>query len=329
MDRYRALSLFQPSNLNGAIGVGDGHGPTERHLFGAVLGIPHTQMARLVAVLGFDFIFVDCLHVPTNPETLVSLVQTINFASEGKTCAIVRVPSPESDLLAYALDAGAAGIVFPQIDTPEQAAAAVNKVRHAYSGGTRSISPLSLLDGITNIAPDGWTSETIADRNVTVICQIESKLGVENVDAIARTPGVNSLMVGVGDLKATLGIPIRNPGGRVDESKFYEAVTKMIVTSKETGIPLMMPAFRMSHDDFDWIKNFKMILTSVDIFSVMKSHRNDLALMKEALGVSNEKINDMPNGKANGATKRTANGTVKHTTNGVANGVTNGESNGH
>lgn len=43
---------------------------------------------------------------PTNPETLVSLVQTINFASEGKTCALVRVSGPDSDMLAYALDAG-------------------------------------------------------------------------------------------------------------------------------------------------------------------------------------------------------------------------------
>lgn len=126
----------------------------------------------------------------------MSLIQTINFASEGKTCAIVRVPSHNSDLLPYALDAGkhypaqqmydplnlnlqgAAGIVFPQVDTPEQAAAVVSKVRYAYGGGTRSVSPFSLLDGITNIAPHGWTSETIADRNVAVICQIESTVRV-------------------------------------------------------------------------------------------------------------------------------------------------------
>jgi hypothetical protein len=65
MDRFRALSLFQPSNLNGAIGAADYEGSHERpeRLFGAMLGIPHTQMARLVAVLGFDFIFVDTLHV--------------------------------------------------------------------------------------------------------------------------------------------------------------------------------------------------------------------------------------------------------------------------
>ncbi|KAH7205197.1 macrophomate synthase [Fusarium oxysporum] len=302
MDRFRALSLFQPSNLNGAIGASNDEGPTERppHLFGAMLGIPHTQMARIVAVLGFDFIFVDTLHVPTNPETLVSLVQTINFASEGKTCALVRVPSPDSDLLPYALDAGAAGIVFPQVDTPEQAAAAVNKVRHAYSGGSRSISPIALLEGITNIAPEGWTSETIADRNVAVICQIESTLGIENVDAIARTPGVNVLMVGVTDLKATLGIPVRNPGGRVDESKFYEAVAKMIATSKDTGIQLMIPAFRLNPNDVNWLRNFKLVVTSVDILSVLKCHRKDLAQMKEALGVSNGATKGATNGATNG-----------------------------
>ena len=66
MERFRALSLFQPSNLNAAVGADSNN--TERdelpqHLFGAMLGIPHTQMARVVAVLGFDFIFVDTLHV--------------------------------------------------------------------------------------------------------------------------------------------------------------------------------------------------------------------------------------------------------------------------
>lgn len=41
-----------------------------------------------------------------NPENLAAIIQTINFTSEGKTCAIVRVPSPDSDCLTYALDAG-------------------------------------------------------------------------------------------------------------------------------------------------------------------------------------------------------------------------------
>ncbi|KAH8820189.1 Pyruvate/Phosphoenolpyruvate kinase-like domain-containing protein [Xylogone sp. PMI_703] len=191
---------------------------------------------------------------------------------------------------------GAAGIVFPQIDTAAQAEAAVHKVRYPYGGGTRSASPLALLDGITNLAPEGWTAETIADRNIAVICQIESvindeitdqteKLGIENVDAIAKTPGVNALMVGVGDLKATLDLPIRNPDGRGDDSKFYSAVAKMVTASKNYGMPLMIPAFRTNPDDVDWLRDFKLVLTSVDILGVVKAHRQDLALMKKVLRV--------------------------------------------
>lgn len=64
MDRFRAHSLFQPPDFVEAIracdeGLRDGR---PQHLFGAVLAIPHTQAARIVAVLGFDFIFVDTLH---------------------------------------------------------------------------------------------------------------------------------------------------------------------------------------------------------------------------------------------------------------------------
>jgi 2-keto-3-deoxy-L-rhamnonate aldolase RhmA len=214
--------------------------------------------------------------------------------------------------------------VFPQIDTAAQAEAAVYKVRYAYSGGNRSISPLSLYDGITNLAPKGWTSETIADRNVTVICQIESgvsptafhmglysfpilrtnavsiigiianqrgKLAVANAEAIAKTAGVDVLMVGVGDLKSTPGIPIRNPDGLVDESKFHEAMASLAATSKKTGVQLMIPAFRLNPGDAESLRHFKMIITSVDILNVVKHHRLDLARMKAALREEHTAVN--------------------------------------
>lgn len=61
MEQFRALSLFQPPNFVAAIDPRhDGERP--KHLFGTVLSIPHTQGARVAAVLGFDFVFVDTLH---------------------------------------------------------------------------------------------------------------------------------------------------------------------------------------------------------------------------------------------------------------------------
>lgn len=73
---------------------------------------------------------------------------------------------------------GSSGIIFPQVDTAAEAAAAVEKVRYAYGNGTRSLSPLALVDGDSITAPPGWTPETIADRNIAVICQIESTVRV-------------------------------------------------------------------------------------------------------------------------------------------------------
>uniref|UniRef100_A0A0B7JT47 HpcH/HpaI aldolase/citrate lyase domain-containing protein n=1 Tax=Bionectria ochroleuca TaxID=29856 RepID=A0A0B7JT47_BIOOC len=260
MERFRASSLFQPANFVAAIESRHDAELDERpeHLFGAYLTIPHTQVARIMAVLGFDFIFVDTLHVPTDPEKLVDIIQTINFAS-------------------------AAGIIFPQIETAAEARAAAKKVRYAYSGGDRSVSPVALLDGITNIAPPGWTAETVADRNIAVICQIESVLGIENAHAIAKTPGVNGLMIGSGDLRASLGLPCRNPPGHREHPSFYAASAKLVAAAKSCGIPLMAPAFRADPDDIAWLRDFKMLITSVDTLSIVKSHRQDLAAMRDKM----------------------------------------------
>lgn len=71
---------------------------------------------------------------------------------------------------------GAAGIVFPHINTPEQAAEAVSKCRYPYSGGTRPRAPAALIAGITDGAPPGLSHEKVADRHIAVICEIESKV---------------------------------------------------------------------------------------------------------------------------------------------------------
>ncbi|PHH82418.1 hypothetical protein CDD83_3275 [Cordyceps sp. RAO-2017] len=90
-------------------------------------------------------------------------------------------------------------------------------------------------------------------------------------------------MLGAGDLRASLGLPLRNPDGRGEDPLFYAAVSKMVAAAKEYGIPLMVPAFRTNPDTVEWLRDFKLILTSVDILNLVKAHRQDLALIKESL----------------------------------------------
>lgn len=64
MDQYRASSLFQPTNFVAAIETRNDGRQDDRpkHLFGAAMMIPSTVIARAVAVLGFEFVFVDAQH---------------------------------------------------------------------------------------------------------------------------------------------------------------------------------------------------------------------------------------------------------------------------
>lgn len=75
------------------------------------------QQARPVAAIGFDFVWIDPEHSATNVETLTDLIHTVSFMSEGRSTAVVRVPDHEHAWIASSLDAGAGGIMIPQVDT--------------------------------------------------------------------------------------------------------------------------------------------------------------------------------------------------------------------
>jgi 4-hydroxy-2-oxoheptanedioate aldolase len=72
---------------------------------------------------------------------------------------------------------GASGIIFPHIDTAEDARLAVSKCRYACSGGERSLSPSALIAGGSDMVPPSTTHESVADAHIAVICQIESQVG--------------------------------------------------------------------------------------------------------------------------------------------------------
>lgn len=63
MQRHRALSLFQPSNFAAAIRSEEKTDDGPNHIFGSLMTVSHTTVAQALAVIGFDFIFVDTLHV--------------------------------------------------------------------------------------------------------------------------------------------------------------------------------------------------------------------------------------------------------------------------
>src|ERR671918_653053 len=112
--------------------------------------------------------------------------------------ALVRVPSHEVGAIGRALDAGARGVIVPMIETAEEAALAAAAVRYP-TVGARSWGPFAEYWGRQEIAVDEANSQAVCG------VMVETRRGLDNVEEIAATPGVDMIFVGPYDLSISLG----------------------------------------------------------------------------------------------------------------------------
>lgn len=172
---------------------------TARPALGTWIKIPAMEIMELVALAGFDFVVIDLEHSLIGPESAYRLIGTARHTG---VAPLVRVPGLAGGLVQRVLDAGAAGIMVPHVDTVEQARAAVSAVRFPPRG-SRGV-------GATGRA-GAWGAVDRAEYlrhgndDVVLIAQIESAEGVRQAGAIAALDGVDALLVGAADLSVSEG----------------------------------------------------------------------------------------------------------------------------
>jgi len=191
--------------------------------------------AEAMAYAGFDFVILDMEHFPTDLEAIHGMVQATR--GSGAT-PVVRVPWNEGWLIRRALDTGAYGVVVPQVNTKEEAISAVRAARYAPEG-SRGFGPYcaSLRWGMSVLE-----YASIANMEVSVIILIETVEGVENVDEVVSTPGIDMVLQGPVDLAASMGsIDLQgSPEHNAALKRIYEACkgahvpVAAYVTSMET-----------------------------------------------------------------------------------------------
>lgn len=113
---------------------------------------------------------------------------------------IVRPPVNDPVAIKRLLDAGVQTLLLPMVDTPEQAADAVAATRYPPAGirGFASASRASRFGRISNY-------HQRAHEEISVLVQIRSRLGMDNLEAICAVPGVDGVFIGPGDLSAAIG----------------------------------------------------------------------------------------------------------------------------
>ncbi|KAI1394383.1 HpcH/HpaI aldolase/citrate lyase family protein [Hypoxylon trugodes] len=207
MRDYASTTLFQPHRAREAIR--DAHNKKIPPMIGYYAGLAAVPITRLVAPMGFDFVWIDWEHTAMNIETMTTMVHEAAFFSEGRTIPWVRVPGHDHASIAWAADAGAS-IVVPQVDTVEQAKHVVNALKYGRKNkGYRSAPPFRYIHNVTDIPYDPTQSlwENFNDHSALMI-QIESLEGINNLDAIlTEVPEVDVVWLGTIDTRVSMGLP--------------------------------------------------------------------------------------------------------------------------
>jgi 2-keto-3-deoxy-L-rhamnonate aldolase RhmA len=160
----------------------------------AFLDLGSAVSAEVTAMSGFDAVVVDLEHGAGDEGAARAQIGTAGRHAS----VIVRVPDGPAQA-GRMLDAGADGVIVPQIASVLEAERAARAVRYA---GARGISPLSRGNRY-GAAGAGFRDES--DRRVGCIVQIERADALEAVDAIAAIDDVDALLMGPADLSNDLG----------------------------------------------------------------------------------------------------------------------------
>lgn len=153
---------------------------------------------RHAAHFGFDCIWLDLEHRLISEREVQSLLA---FSHLADIDIMVRSPTIEKTGLYRYLEDGAAGLMIPHVSTPEMAAQLVDSVKFPPIGN-RGIDGAGLDSDF--LLGDYSTFPERANRETFLVVQIETPEAVENVDAIAATPGLDGMFVGPGDLSLRL-----------------------------------------------------------------------------------------------------------------------------
>jgi 4-hydroxy-2-oxoheptanedioate aldolase len=173
-----------------------------RTALGAWVKIPAVEVIELLAIAGLDFVVIDCehgVHDLRTVSTMISVARGVGVAP------FVRLPGHSPRDVVPVLDAGAAGLFVPHVDSVEDAESVVAACRFPPLG-RRGAGPTGRAGRWGRAGLPRYLTEA---NGVTLVAQLESPAAMADGPAIAAVPGIDAVFVGPVDLAVSAG---REPG---------------------------------------------------------------------------------------------------------------------
>jgi 2-dehydro-3-deoxyglucarate aldolase len=228
-------------------------------------------IAEIMAYSGFDFLTVDAEHSSVDIYQTQLMFQAIQAGNQN--ChPLVRLPSNEGAIIKKYMDAGAAGVIAPMVNTREIAEEVVSAVKYPPLG-TRGVGYSR-----SNQYGAEFSDAVATDNEKTFVCaQIEHIEGVENLEEILSVKGLDAVLIGPYDLSASMGIT-----GELEHPELKKVQRQILTTCQEfqvvPGIHVVKPNREELRQRLD--EGYQFLPFSLDITIISEASKDLLQLIK-------------------------------------------------
>ncbi len=194
---------------------------------GLWLSLSSSYSAEVCAGSGFDWLLIDTEHSPNEIDMVLGQLQAV---APYPSHPVVRVAWNDAVIVKRTLDVGAQTLLFPFVQSAEEAARAVAATRYPPRG-IRGVA------GTTRATRFGRVKDYAkrAHEETCVLVQVETQEAVDAIEAIARVDGVDGIFIGPADYHASLGYPGETANPAV-LPKIEDAIRRIRAAGKAPGI---------------------------------------------------------------------------------------------
>lgn len=203
-----------------------------RVAFGTFIQINSPETCEIAARAGLDFVIVDMEHGSFGIEATVNLIRA---AESSNATPVVRIDEFRRSTVLKVLDAGAVGVLVPNVDSASQLEEVVRATRYAPDG-TRGACPC-IRASDHGLVP--WREHTRwCEENILVMALIETESGLANFDEIIAVPGLDVVAVGQFDLSVSMGY-----SGQHDHPDVLARQAALIAKARAHGVAVLGVVF--------------------------------------------------------------------------------------
>jgi 2-keto-3-deoxy-L-rhamnonate aldolase RhmA len=228
------------------------------------------DIARAMKACDVDWLFIDLEH---NSMTLDIAAQISMTSLDAGIAPIVRVPMMELTMATRALDNGALGIIMPHVETEDETKKIVSALRYPPIGH-RSVT--SALPHYSFRLPPLQQALATINNATMIVLNIETPLGVDNIEDIAAVEGVDVLLIGAVDLAAEMGLH-----GQYKHPDVVAAFEKVLDAGRRNNKHVGIGGITDDADWSKWIKaGMRFMVSGSDIFLLMSAASEKTAKLR-------------------------------------------------